>query len=112
MNRELKLFFPIAGFEGCEPEMDRGLPSPMIHPPKDYYYWAIAATICCFWPIGGFAIFRANDCRNAIARGDRHLAEQKSAEARKLTIYAVIAGTIACVIVTIINIIKPDRWGE
>ncbi|CAL1538279.1 unnamed protein product [Lymnaea stagnalis] len=71
-------------------------------PPADHMCAAIFVTICCFWPTGILAIMKANEARNALARGDIPTATAHARSARSMVIISVVIGIIALVIAAII----------
>ncbi|XP_029441782.1 proline-rich transmembrane protein 1 [Rhinatrema bivittatum] len=81
-------------------------------PPHDYLPIAVLTTICCFWPTGICAIFKAVQVRNAIARGDIFSAEIASREARNcsfITLAVGIASMVLCTILTVVIIIAAQH---
>ncbi|XP_013397293.1 proline-rich transmembrane protein 1 [Lingula anatina] len=79
---------PITG----QPQTVMVVHTPMINPPPDHMIYAIVVTIFCCWPIGIFAIMKALACRDAINRGDITEAQAKSAEARRMSHWALGVG--------------------
>ncbi|OWF36528.1 proline-rich transmembrane protein 1-like [Mizuhopecten yessoensis] len=71
-------------------------------PPPDYMNRAIFTTICCFWPVGIFAIMKASEAKNAYARGDFLGAKSNSDSARRLSNIAIFAGVASIVVSMII----------
>ncbi|XP_033752723.1 proline-rich transmembrane protein 1-like [Pecten maximus] len=71
-------------------------------PPPDYMNRAIFTTICCFWPVGIFAIMKASEAKNAYARGDFQGARSSSNSARQLSNIAIFAGVASIVVSMII----------
>lgn len=55
---------------------------------------AIFTTILCCWPLGLVAIMRAQESRRAMERGDIATAMRMSTEARRYSVWAIIAGCI------------------
>ncbi|XP_069132129.1 proline-rich transmembrane protein 1-like [Argopecten irradians] len=70
-------------------------------PPPDYMTRAIFTTVCCFWPVGIFAIMKASEAKNAYARGDFQRARELSDSARRFSNIAIFAG-VASIIVSMI----------
>ncbi|PVD33591.1 hypothetical protein C0Q70_04848 [Pomacea canaliculata] len=68
---------------------------------------AIFTTICCFWPIGIFAIFRASEARTAQATGYFEPAQTLSRESRRLSLIGIGIGCIG-IIITIISSHYPS----
>ncbi|XP_006812265.1 proline-rich transmembrane protein 1-like [Saccoglossus kowalevskii] len=58
---------------------------PLTNPPPDYLYFAVAVTLCCFWPTGLVAIFRSMDVRKSATRGDSYSAVEASHSAKQLS---------------------------
>ncbi|XP_072331759.1 proline-rich transmembrane protein 1 isoform X3 [Scyliorhinus torazame] len=86
-------------------------------PPHDYLPIAVLTTVCCFWPTGIFAIFKAVQVRTAIARGDMVSAEIASREARNFSFISLavgIASIVLCAILTVVIVIAAqhhdDEW--
>ncbi|OWF36529.1 proline-rich transmembrane protein 1-like [Mizuhopecten yessoensis] len=71
-------------------------------PPPDFMNRAIFTTICCFWPVGIFAIMKASEAKNAYARGDFQGARSSSNSARQLSNIAIFAGVASIVVSMII----------
>ncbi|KAL5007488.1 hypothetical protein ScPMuIL_016294 [Solemya velum] len=71
-------------------------------PPPDYMGRAIFATLCCFWPIGIFALWKASTARSDYARGDFAAARANSQSARTMSNIAIIAGVVSIIISLII----------
>ncbi|XP_069132128.1 proline-rich transmembrane protein 1-like [Argopecten irradians] len=71
-------------------------------PPPDYMNRAIFTTICCFWPVGIFAIMKANEAKNAYHRGDFEGARSSANSARQLSNIAIFAGVASIVVSMII----------
>ncbi|XP_060074777.1 proline-rich transmembrane protein 1-like [Ylistrum balloti] len=71
-------------------------------PPPDYMNRAIFTTICCFWPVGIFAIMKASEAKNAYARGDFQGARSSANSARQLSNIAIFAGVASIVVSMII----------
>ncbi|KAK3101963.1 hypothetical protein FSP39_007670, partial [Pinctada imbricata] len=68
----------------------------------DYMNRAVIATICCFWPVGIFAIMKSSECRSALSRGDISAAQEHSNSARQLSNVAILVGGISVVVVIIV----------
>ncbi|XP_070561576.1 proline-rich transmembrane protein 1-like [Ptychodera flava] len=60
--------------------------------PDDYMGFAIFTTLCCFWPVGIFAILKARDVHKKTWQGDTSGALQSSRTARRLSIIALVVG--------------------
>ncbi|XP_076115040.1 proline-rich transmembrane protein 1-like isoform X1 [Mytilus galloprovincialis] len=71
-------------------------------PPPDYMTRAIMVTVCCFWPIGIFAIMKASESKSAYARGDLAGAKENSRSAKQLSNIGIAAGVVSVVILVII----------
>ncbi|BFZ16186.1 hypothetical protein BsWGS_19225 [Bradybaena similaris] len=75
----------------------------------DNFGLAVFATICCFWPLGIFAIMKASDSRAALGRGDLSSALISANESRRLSLISigvgilVIIGVIIAVVVIVVN---------
>ncbi|XP_077617002.1 proline-rich transmembrane protein 1 [Crocuta crocuta] len=74
-------------------------------PPHDYMPIAVLTTICCFWPTGIIAIFKAVQVRTALARGDMVSAEIASREARNFSFISLAVGIAAMVLCTILTVV-------
>ncbi|XP_031204262.1 proline-rich transmembrane protein 1 isoform X1 [Mastomys coucha] len=74
-------------------------------PPHDYMPIAVLTTICCFWPTGIIAIFKAVQVRTALARGDLVSAEIASREARNFSFISLAVGIAAMVLCTILTVV-------
>ncbi|KAM9004162.1 proline-rich transmembrane protein 1 isoform X2 [Sarcophilus harrisii] len=74
-------------------------------PPHDYLPIAVLTTICCFWPTGIIAIFKAVQVRTAVARGDMVSAEIASREARNFSFISLAVGIAAMVLCTILTVV-------
>lgn len=78
-------------------------PTMVYQPPsEDHMCRAIFATLCCFWPVGIFAIMKASEARSAYARGDAAGGQSASASARQLSNIAIGVGIASVVISAII----------
>jgi hypothetical protein len=62
---------------------------------------AIFACLCCFWPLGLFAIFRANESQNANARGDIQGATKSGRDARTFSLISIALGIIIIIVVSV-----------
>ncbi|XP_028911203.1 proline-rich transmembrane protein 1 [Ornithorhynchus anatinus] len=74
-------------------------------PPHDYLPIAVLTTVCCFWPTGIIAIFKAVQVRTAVARGDLVSAEIASREARNFSFISLAVGIAAMVLCTILTVV-------
>ncbi|BFZ04060.1 hypothetical protein BsWGS_07100 [Bradybaena similaris] len=74
-------------------------------PVQDHMGLAIFACLCCFWPLGLVAIFRASASRDAIARGDVNEARLSAADARKFSLISIGVGVVLILIAIIVPII-------
>ncbi|XP_069775654.1 proline-rich transmembrane protein 1 [Narcine bancroftii] len=84
-------------------------------PPHDYLPIAVLTTVCCFWPTGIFAIFKAVQVRTAIARGDMVSAEIASREARNFSFISLavgIASMVLCAILTVVVVIAAQHHDD
>ncbi|XP_070559123.1 proline-rich transmembrane protein 1-like [Ptychodera flava] len=82
-------------------------PQTMIHVqrvPDDHMGLAIFATICCFWPVGIFAILKARDVHKRAYEGDMMGSEQASRSARMLSLVSLGVG-IGIIVLSIIIVI-------
>ncbi|XP_011410461.1 PREDICTED: proline-rich transmembrane protein 1-like [Amphimedon queenslandica] len=68
--------------------------SPPPVPPQDYLIKAIIALICCFWPLGIFAVYKAVEARRLYQEGQYDSAEKTSKEAGYFTKLTCIVGCI------------------
>ncbi|WAQ94512.1 PRRT1-like protein [Mya arenaria] len=66
-------------------------------PPTDYSTQAWIACLCCFWPTGLLAIMKANESRNARARGDMVGAQMASDSARTFVRISWAAGILSII---------------
>ncbi|XP_072113509.1 proline-rich transmembrane protein 1-like [Mobula birostris] len=92
-----------------------GMMSNPPRPPHDYLPIAVLTTVCCFWPTGIFAIFKAVQVRTAIARGDMVSAEIASREARNFSFISLavgIASMVLCAILTVVVVIAAQHHDE
>ncbi|BFZ04068.1 hypothetical protein BsWGS_07107 [Bradybaena similaris] len=71
----------------------------------DHMSLAVFACLCCFWPVGLIAILKANESREALARGDVQAATLKSREARKFALVSIGAGVIMLITVIVIAVV-------
>jgi len=74
-------------------------------PPQDYTTQAWLACLLCFWPTGLMAIFKANESRDALARGDMVGAHQASNNARQFVRISYVVGGISLVLLVVIIIV-------
>lgn len=74
--------------------MIQGVVHPMQGGPPDYQGLAWFACLCCCWPLGLVAIFKSNEVRNAIARGDIATANMASRSARTFSHLAIGLGVV------------------
>jgi len=74
-------------------------------PPQDYTTQAWLSCLCCFWPTGILAIMRANESRDALARGDMNGAHLAANGARSMVRASVIIGIISVVFAVVIVVI-------
>lgn len=84
-------------------------------PPHDYLPIAVLTTVCCFWPTGIIAIFKAVQVRMAVARGDMVTAEIASREARNFSFISLavgIASIVLCTILTVVVIIASQHHDD
>ncbi|XP_025084740.1 proline-rich transmembrane protein 1-like isoform X3 [Pomacea canaliculata] len=70
---------------------------------------AIFTTICCFWPIGIFAIFRASEARTAQATGYFEPAQTLSRESRRLSLIGIGIGCIGIIITIIVTVLVVNK---
>lgn len=89
---------PAPGYQPAYNVMAPGYVTMAEPPPPDYMTRAILVTVCCFWPIGIFAIMKASESRAAYARGDLHTSKEMSMSARKLSNIGIAAGVVSMVI--------------
>ncbi|XP_046562248.1 proline-rich transmembrane protein 1-like [Haliotis rubra] len=66
---------------------------------------AILATVLCCWPLGIVAIFRAQEARRALDRGDVPSALMLSAQAKRYSLWAVACGCVLVVVVIVIVVV-------
>ncbi|XP_070566891.1 proline-rich transmembrane protein 1-like [Ptychodera flava] len=74
-----------------------GVPRMLVNPrdvPKDYLGFALFTTICCFWPVGLFAVLKARNVHRAVWQGDMYTAKRSSLWAKRLSIIALILGLV------------------
>ncbi|XP_077983582.1 dispanin subfamily A member 2b-like [Glandiceps talaboti] len=72
--------------------------STIAEPPNDYMVWSILNCLCCCWILGLIAIFKSNEVKTALEKGDMHQAQEASQSAKGLNIAATIAGLVIIVI--------------
>lgn len=97
--------FPAAPIEGQQANyrvVAPGYVTMVEPPPPDYMTRAILVTVCCFWPIGIFAIMKASESRAAYARGDIASSKENSRSAKQLTNIGMAAGAVSLVIAMIL----------
>ncbi|XP_077994165.1 proline-rich transmembrane protein 1-like [Glandiceps talaboti] len=73
--------------------------------PNDYMGLAIFVTICCFWPLGIFAILKARDVHKRAWQGNMEAARQSSSSARFFSLIGLGLGICAYVILVIVVIV-------
>ncbi|XP_004207566.2 uncharacterized protein LOC100197460 [Hydra vulgaris] len=78
----------------------------LVEIPPSHMRLAICSCLCCFWPIGLFAIMKSYEVDSAFAAGDYSRAQQASISARK---YARIAIAVGCFVICVIAIIMFTR---
>uniref|UniRef100_A0A0B7BB33 Uncharacterized protein n=2 Tax=Arion vulgaris TaxID=1028688 RepID=A0A0B7BB33_9EUPU len=64
---------------------------------------ALFACLCCFWPLGLIAIFKANDSQNSLARGDLEGAAARGREARNYSLWSIVVAIMGATIYIIIH---------
>ncbi|XP_070574439.1 proline-rich transmembrane protein 1-like [Ptychodera flava] len=74
--------------------------------PDDYMGLAIFTTLCCFWPVGIFAILKARDVHKRTWQGDTSGASEASRAARRLSFIALAIGIVGLVISVIFTVVS------
>uniref|UniRef100_A0A0B7B828 Proline-rich transmembrane protein 1 n=2 Tax=Arion vulgaris TaxID=1028688 RepID=A0A0B7B828_9EUPU len=74
---------------------------------QSYMGLAVFACLCCFWPLGCVAIYKANESQNCLARGDFVGAAARARESRNYSIGSIALGIVCLAIVVIITVITP-----
>ncbi|XP_070567368.1 synapse differentiation-inducing gene protein 1-like [Ptychodera flava] len=78
--------------------------------PEDHMALAIFVTICCFWPLGIFAILKARDVHKKTWQRNMEGARQSSHSARQLSLIALGLGiSIYVIIVIVIAVAVTER---
>lgn len=78
--------------EACQPKPDTNLAL------------AIFTTVCCCLPFGIYAIVKASSVNTLYLSGNHEAACLASAEAKKWSIYGIIAGVVVSVLYGIVNV--------
>merc|ERR1719402_1078389 len=73
--------------------------------PNDYFGLALFTTICCFWPVGLFALIKSRNVHRAVWQNDMDNAKRSSVWAKKLSIIALIVGLVLVSIIITVNIL-------
>jgi uncharacterized membrane protein YciS (DUF1049 family) len=68
---------------------------------------AVFACLCCFWPLGLFAICRASESQNAMARGDIQGAAKNARDARVFSLISIGIGIALIIVIIIIAVAVP-----
>uniref|UniRef100_A0A0B7B998 Proline-rich transmembrane protein 1 n=2 Tax=Arion vulgaris TaxID=1028688 RepID=A0A0B7B998_9EUPU len=71
---------------------------------QSYMGLAVFACLCCFWPLGLVAIFRANASQNSLAMGDYEGAANKGREARTYSLISIVLGIVLLAIIVGIQV--------
>ncbi|XP_033647393.1 proline-rich transmembrane protein 1-like [Asterias rubens] len=74
-------------------------PAPVEKAPRDYLYLAIFSTICCFFPVGIFAIVKSRDVHKKFGQGQSKSANKASRKAKYLSIAAMIIGILMFIVI-------------
>lgn len=80
---------------------------PPMPKPENNLFLAIFTTVCCCLPCGIYAIIKANDVNNFYAMGRYQEAQEAAAQAKKWSIYGIVAGAI----ISIVYIISMTALG-
>ncbi|XP_002738942.1 proline-rich transmembrane protein 1-like [Saccoglossus kowalevskii] len=83
--------------------------------PPDHLPLAIFTTICCFWPLGIFAILRARDVHKKAWQGNMEGAREASRRSRLFSLIALVIGIsihVVCIIVIIISITRNIQFAK
>ncbi|XP_043973760.1 proline-rich transmembrane protein 1-like [Gambusia affinis] len=71
------------------PSLESAMPE---SPVNDYFGYSIFTMVCCFFPLGIVALASSIATRNAVARGERRMAEQSSRLALMMNHSALATG--------------------
>ncbi|XP_070561566.1 proline-rich transmembrane protein 1-like isoform X2 [Ptychodera flava] len=74
--------------------------------PDDYMGLAIFTTLCCFWPVGIFAILKARDVHKRTWQGDTAGAMDASRSARRLSFIALAIGILGIIISIVFMVVS------
>jgi len=73
--------------------------------PSNFMSLSLFTCLCCFWPLGIFAILKSREVDDAIRRGDLDAAKEASHTARRLSYYGIGVGIVLMITYTIIHVI-------
>lgn len=77
--------------------------------PRDYLVLSLITLLCCFFPVGIFALIQSLKARFAAQDGNFGAAEQASYNARCLNILGIVLGTVIIISLLILFAILIDR---
>jgi len=70
--------------------------------PPNYMSLSLFACLCCFFPLGLFAINKSSQVDDAVRRGDLVAAKKASQSARLLAGIAIVIGSVSCLFLVIV----------